>query len=84
MNQKATGGIGVMGAITILFVALKLCRVLNWSWVWVLGPIWIPFAAGAAAFIFFCLWVGIQYLWDSRRREKRKKAHEAALEPLSK
>lgn len=33
--------IGFTGALTILFIALKLCNVINWSWVWVLSPIWI-------------------------------------------
>ena len=25
----------------ILFIVLKLCNVINWSWVWVLAPFWI-------------------------------------------
>lgn len=33
--------IGFTGALTILFIALKLCNVIDWSWVWVLSPIWI-------------------------------------------
>ena len=42
-NKRVTvlGGIGFTGALTILFVALKLCGVIDWSWVWVLAPIWI-------------------------------------------
>lgn len=28
--------------LTVLFVALKLCNVIFWSWVWVLSPIWLP------------------------------------------
>ena len=43
-TQAATGGIGFCGALTILFVALKLCNVISWSWWWVLAPLWIPFA----------------------------------------
>lgn len=34
-------GIGFCGALTIAFIVLKLCGVINWSWVWVLSPIWI-------------------------------------------
>lgn len=30
--------------LTIAFIVLKLCNVINWSWVWVLAPLWIPFA----------------------------------------
>lgn len=36
-----SGGISFTGALTILFVALKLCHVISWSWWWVLSPIWI-------------------------------------------
>lgn len=40
-NQNANGGIGFVGALTIVFIVLKLCNVITWSWVWVLSPIWI-------------------------------------------
>lgn len=33
-------------ALTILFIGLKLTGYLEWSWVWVLSPLWITFAAG--------------------------------------
>lgn len=33
------------GSILLLaFIILKLCGVINWSWVWVLCPLWIGFA----------------------------------------
>ena len=34
-------GLGFAEALTLLFVALKLCKVINWAWVWVLCPLWI-------------------------------------------
>lgn len=40
-----SGGIGFSGLLTIVFIVLKLCKVINWSWIWVLSPIWIGFAA---------------------------------------
>ena len=27
--------------LTVLFIALKLCKVITWSWWWVLSPLWI-------------------------------------------
>jgi hypothetical protein len=36
--------IGFLGALAILFIALKLCGVVAWSWLWVLAPLWIPAA----------------------------------------
>lgn len=40
-NTSSGGSLGFVGALTILFVALKLTNVINWSWLWVLAPIWI-------------------------------------------
>lgn len=41
MNEKASGGIGFTGVLTIVFITLKLLKIINWSWWWVLSPIWI-------------------------------------------
>lgn len=36
-----------MGFITfIVFLILKLTNVINWSWFWVIFPLWIPLAVG--------------------------------------
>lgn len=32
--------------LQIAFIVLKLCKVINWSWVWVLAPTWISLAFG--------------------------------------
>lgn len=40
-NTNVSGGIGFAGALTIAFIVLKLCGVIDWSWAWVLSPIWI-------------------------------------------
>lgn len=32
--------------LQIAFIVLKLCKVINWSWVWVLAPTWISLALG--------------------------------------
>lgn len=43
MNKEnnTSGGIGFTGLLTIVFIVLKLLKVINWSWLWVLSPIWI-------------------------------------------
>lgn len=40
-NKKSTGGIGFTGALQITFIVLKLCKIIDWSWWWVLAPTWI-------------------------------------------
>lgn len=34
-------GMGLDVILTIVFVVLKLCEVITWSWWWVFSPIWI-------------------------------------------
>lgn len=41
---KSNGGIGITGVLLIVFIVLKLVGVINWSWWWVLSPMWIPLA----------------------------------------
>ncbi len=40
-NKSSSSGIGICGVLTIVFVVLKLVGVINWSWLWVLCPLWI-------------------------------------------
>ena len=42
-NNETTvnGGIGFVGLLTIVFIALKLCGVIAWGWIWVLSQLWI-------------------------------------------
>ena len=42
-NEKTTsGGFGFGSSLLLTFIILKLVGVINWSWWWVLSPIWIP------------------------------------------
>ena len=42
-NNSSNGGIGFCGLLTIVFIVLKLTNYIDWSWWWVLSPLWIPF-----------------------------------------
>lgn len=33
--------LGILEALTIVFIVLKLCKVVTWSWAMVLSPLWI-------------------------------------------
>lgn len=41
-SKTVKGDIGFCGLLTIVFIALKLMGYINWSWVWVFSPLWIP------------------------------------------
>ena len=36
--------IGFPGLLALIFITLKLTDYIDWSWWWVLAPIWLPLA----------------------------------------
>lgn len=40
-TQTAVVGVGFPGALTLIFITLKLLGKITWSWWWVLSPLWI-------------------------------------------
>ncbi|MBU0893902.1 MAG: hypothetical protein KKB88_00495 [Nanoarchaeota archaeon] len=47
-------GSGFLGLLTLIFITLKLTNFINWSWFWILSPLWVP---GAIALIFFLIFL---------------------------
>ncbi|WP_325639067.1 hypothetical protein [Parapedobacter sp.] len=40
-SSSSSTGIGFTGLLTIVFIVLKLIGTINWTWWWVLSPLWI-------------------------------------------
>ena len=49
-NKAKQGGLGIVSVLTIVFIVLKLLGVIQWSWIWVLSPIWISAVIMVAVF----------------------------------
>ena len=49
MNQN--NSIGILGFLGLIFVTLKLCGVITWSWILVTMPFWI----GVVIALLFCI-----------------------------
>lgn len=63
-DKKHTGakGLSFTSCLTLIFVVLKLTGLINWSWLWVLSPLWIGFAVVLVLmvlFLFFCMIVSL-------------------------
>ena len=43
LKNDSNGSNGALSILLIAFIILKLCHVIDWSWWWVLSPLWIPF-----------------------------------------
>jgi hypothetical protein len=50
-SSARSGGVGLFGLIFVLFLGLKLAKIIDWSWWWVFAPLWGPLAIIAAIFI---------------------------------
>jgi hypothetical protein len=75
-NSSSSGGIGFLGLLTILFIGLKLTHYIDWSWWWVLAPIWGVFAVvlavlGVGAFV-YVLGLGAPITLDAFAKRKRR------------
>lgn len=58
-STASISGIGFTGLLTIVFIVLKLTNVINWSWLWVLSPVWIEIALVIAIIL---IGLGVTYL----------------------
>lgn len=68
-QSAASSGIGFTGLLTIAFIVLKLCKVIDWSWWWALSPVLFEFAI-----IFVCLiWFAVVHLITAVHNGRRKK-----------
>jgi len=69
--KQTASSISFLEVLLVVFVTLKLCGIINWSWWWVLAPFWIP----ALIAIPFFVW-----LWWVLRTEQKKLRANRLLE----
>ena len=67
--MSKSSGIGVTGLLGVVFVTLKLTKIIDWSWWWVLAPFWVP-----------VLCVALFAIWFIRKRSQRRKAKNDCIE----
>lgn len=54
-------GISFSGLLLILFIGLKLTHYIDWSWWWVLSPIWI----NIIIVLMFLMFIGFYYFYKN-------------------
>ena len=59
-ERRVSGGADFYDLLTIAFIVLKLCGVIDWNWVWVFAPLW-----GSIAI--YCLAVVVSSVVDAWR-----------------
>lgn len=69
-KSTASGGIGFTGLLTIAFIVLKLCKVIEWSWWWVLSPLWISVGLGLTILVIVIIFAIIKAIIEDHRDSK--------------
>lgn len=80
-NSNSTGkagGVGFLGLLALVFITLKLTGFIDWSWVWVLAPLWIPVALVVGIVVITFVALLVEELADNVKDERRKLDREAA------
>ena len=67
------GGIGFFGALTLILIVLKLLKLIDLSWIWVLAPLWIPTALVIAGIAIYLLVLGVILIVAKIGYRKRSK-----------
>lgn len=55
VKTDVNGSIGFIELLQLVFIVLKLCGVINWSWVWVLSPLWISIVVMIIVILIFVI-----------------------------
>jgi len=75
-NSKVVGDI-TLSLLLVAFVVLKLCGVIDWSWWWVLSPLWIPL--GFVILVLLVLGIAKLALKIMDKKAERRRKSNAAL-----
>jgi len=66
-SSNSSAGIGFTGLLTVAFIVLKLTKVITWSWLWVLSPIWIG-ALISIGIVVIVIIVAVIQVWAGGKR----------------
>lgn len=48
--------------LTLIFINLKLMGIINWSWLWVFSPLWLPWVIVFSIMVIYLLFLFLTYL----------------------
>ena len=63
--SSGSSGLGLPMVLFLIFLVLKLCDVIAWSWWWVSSPLWIPVALLIVILILAAIWAGIYSMFGT-------------------
>lgn len=77
MSESKTTNVNMFGwgsfmpALTLIFITLKLTGIIDWSWWWVLAPIWVPITViGIIAIGIVCFALTASFIADIAAKQQ--------------
>lgn len=70
MKELSESISGMGNTLFLIFLVLKLCKVIDWSWWWVTAPLWI---LGALALLILIVGLLILLIYRIKERHSNKK-----------
>lgn len=68
ISSGSSGGIGILGVLQIIFIVLKLCGVIDWSWWLVFIPTFAEILLYASIYAYFTIKYRYNFGKECRKR----------------
>ncbi len=63
-TKTTTTGVSLLGVLQIIFIVLKLCGLIDWSWWKVFIPMWIDLGIIVGFLLLYLVVLIIAYIYD--------------------
>lgn len=63
-------GFIITSLLTLLFIILKLCNIISWSWIWIVSPLWIVLGINILIILVFFFYTVIKVLRQNIKYHK--------------
>lgn len=61
-------GLSFGSVLFLVFLVLKLCNVINWSWWWITAPLWIPIGICIAIILVIGMIAGVVSVYEAIKK----------------
>ena len=72
-SSGASSALSLATLLTVAFVVLKLCNIIDWSWWWVLSPILIQ---SSIVILALTIWFVVKCIQEYRYLKRKEKRNE--------
>ena len=71
ISSSSSSGIGFFGLLQLVFIVLKLCGIIHWSWIWILMPTLLPITLILVVCLVIVLRCCVLHLFSKKNKNKK-------------